>query len=61
MRTTQVKLANASPLGGWIDTDDINGDKDDLHYPKGEAGKIALAKRFAAEAIELILQSESEE
>lgn len=54
MRATQVQLASASPLGGWIDNDDIIGDNDGLHYPRCAAGKIALAKRFAANAIELI-------
>ena len=58
IRTTQVQLANASPHGGWIDTDDLNGDEDVLHYPKGEMGKIPLAKRFAAKVIELIREND---
>ncbi len=42
-----------SPRGAWIDTDDLNGDKNELHYRKEENGSIALGRRFAAKAIEL--------
>ena len=52
MRNTQVKLAESSPRGRWIDTDAFNGDDDNLHYPKGENWKVALANTFAAKAIE---------
>lgn len=58
MRATQIQLADASPIGAWIDTDDLNGEKDDLHYPKGKSGKIPLAERFAAKTIELIRENE---
>ncbi|MEM1294423.1 MAG: sialate O-acetylesterase [Verrucomicrobiota bacterium] len=53
MRSTQVKIAESTPLGRWIDTDPFNGDDNNLHYPSGENGKVALASAFAKEAIEL--------
>ena len=53
VRKAQVEVAEANPRGGWVDTDDLNGKKDDLHYTKPE-GYRALGKRFARKAIELI-------
>ena len=53
IRRTQVEVAENSPLGRWIDTDAFNGDDDNLHYPSGEEGRVALARSFAAQAIEL--------
>lgn len=58
MRKTQEKLADNSPRGSWIDTDAWNGDDDNLHYPSGEHGKIALANAFAKEAIALARATE---
>ena len=58
MRKIQVELATSSPRGAWIDTDDLNGENNELHYPRGENGKIALGKRFAAKAIELASKSQ---
>jgi len=52
VRDAQVKLAEKADHGAWIDTDDLNGPGDDVHYPGMEAG--VLGARFAAKAIELI-------
>ena len=52
VREIQVKFAKENKRVSWIDTDDLNGEKDDLHYTK--AGYKALGKRFAEKAIELI-------
>lgn len=60
VRKAQVSVAEASPRGAWVDTDDLNDKqnkktklvKHDLHYT-GEGYKI-LGKRFAECAIELI-------
>jgi len=51
VRAAQVEVAEADPLAGWIDTDDLNGPNDGLHYGKGY---VELGKRFAEKAIELI-------
>lgn len=58
MRGIQVKLAESSPRGRWIDTDAWNGDDDNLHYPSGENGRVALGKSFATQAIELACSSQ---
>lgn len=58
MRQIQVELAESSPRGAWIDTDDLNGETNELHYPNGENGRVALGKRFAAKAIELANKSD---
>ena len=60
IREVQVKVADASPRGGWVDTDDLNDGvnkkgkeiKDDLHY--SVKGYKLLGKRFADKSIELI-------
>lgn len=60
VRKAQVAVAEASPRGAWVDTDDLNDKKNkktqkvrhDLHYT-GEGYKT-LGKRFAEKAIELI-------
>ncbi len=58
IRKIHVKLAEDSPRGEWVDTDDLNdktrGPKswDDLHLTKD--GYKILGERFAAKAIELI-------
>jgi Carbohydrate esterase, sialic acid-specific acetylesterase len=52
VRQVQVEVAESDPRGAWVDTDDLNGRKNDLHYTK-EGYKI-LGKRFAAKAINLI-------
>ena len=58
MRQIQVELAESSLRGAWIDTDDLNGNTNELHYPNGENGRVALGKRFAAKAIELANKSQ---
>lgn len=63
IRKAQVEVAEASPYGSWVDTDDLNdgknkkGDeiKDDLHY--SVEGYEILGKRFAEKSIELIRNS----
>ena len=52
VRDAQVKVAEASKRGAWVDTDDLNGDKDGLHYTK--EGYKTLGERFAKAAIELV-------
>ncbi|MFN3167196.1 MAG: sialate O-acetylesterase [Phycisphaeraceae bacterium] len=60
VREAQVKVAEASERGAWVDTDDLNDGKnkqgkdikDDLHYSVD--GYKTLGKRFADAAIALI-------
>lgn len=52
VREVQVKVAGELPSAAWVDTDDLNGAKDDLHYTK--EGYAELGKRFADKAIALI-------
>jgi len=52
VREAQVKVAEASPNGAWIDTDDLNGKNDGLHYNK--EGYAEMGKRFAEAAIKLL-------
>ena len=54
IRAIQQKIAEDDPLGGWIDTDDLNGGDEtkpqgDLHYPGGQA--VILGERFARAAL----------
>ncbi|BDS06290.1 hypothetical protein NT6N_13300 [Oceaniferula spumae] len=64
MRKVLEKLADDSPRGAWVDTDDLNDGvnrggkkiKNDLHY--SAEGYKTLGKRFAAKAIELVKKSE---
>lgn len=53
VRKTQVDLADASPMGAWVDTDDLNdkAGKNDLHYTR--EGYKTLGERFAEKSIEL--------
>jgi len=55
VRQSQVEVAESDPRGAWVDTDDLNGPENGLHYTK-EGYKI-LGKRFAAKAINLIKTS----
>ena len=55
VREAQVKAASELPSAAWVDTDDLNGPKNGLHYDK--PGYVELGKRFAASAIELIRKS----
>jgi hypothetical protein len=51
VRDAQVKFAEELPRGAWVDTDDLNGDQNGLHY--GKQGYATLGERFAKKAIEL--------
>ena len=55
VREAQVKLAEADPQGAWVDTDDLNGPGDGLHY--NAAGYASLGERFAEASIKLIKKS----
>ncbi len=57
VREAQVKVAEADPLGAWVDTDDFNGANDSLHY--NHPGYTKMGKRFAEEAIKLIKKTSS--
>ncbi len=60
MRDLQVSYADASPLGAWVDTDDLNNKTDpktdalrnDVHYTRD--GYRIFGERLAKKAIELI-------
>ena len=52
VREAQVAVAEKNPRGAWVDTDDLNGPKDGLHYNK--EGYAELGKRFAEKAVELV-------
>lgn len=51
VRKAQVAVAEKSSRGAWVDTDDLNGPRDGLHYTK--EGYTELGKRFAEKAVEL--------
>ncbi len=53
VRAVQVKVAEADRLAGWIDTDDLNGDDNNLHY-RDKSARAELGRRFASKAAELI-------
>jgi hypothetical protein len=52
VRAAQEKAAAADPLAAWVDSDDLNGPKNDLHLPP--EGYAELGRRFAQKAAELI-------
>lgn len=52
VRAAQVKVVQEDPLADWVDTDDLNGPGDGLHYDK--AGYAELGKRFAEKTIALL-------
>lgn len=64
IRDSQVKMAEANPRYGWIDTDDLNSGvndkgvtvKDDLHF--SVEGYRLLGERFANKAIELVRKNQ---
>lgn len=48
-----MKFAEADPARrAWVDTDDLNGSQNGLHY--GKEGWKTLGERFAQKATELI-------
>ncbi len=55
IREIHVKLAETAPGTEWVDTDDLNGEHNGLHY--NEAGYVELGKRFAAKALGLIAKA----
>lgn len=52
VRQAQVAVAEASTNGAWVDTDDLNGKNNGLHYDK--PGYAEMGKRFAEAAIQLL-------
>ena len=52
MRDVQVKLAEDTDHGAWIDTDDLSEPEHGVHFPKESYQK--LGQRFAEKAITLI-------
>lgn len=52
VRDAQVAVAKEDPRGAWVDTDELNGAKNGLHYTA--AGYKELGRLFASKAIELI-------
>lgn len=52
VREAQVQVAEADPLGVWIDTDELNGGGNGLHY--GNPGFKNLGELFAKEAIKIV-------
>ena len=52
IREIQVAVADKNPRAAWIDTDDLNGPKDDVHCPP--EGYEEMGRRFAQKAIALI-------
>lgn len=52
VRSAQEKVGSDQGQSGWVDTDDLNGDKNALHYTK--AGYEELGRRFASKAVELL-------
>ena len=55
VRKAQVAVANGSERGEWVNTDDLNGPRNGLHYTK--EGYAKLGTRFAEKAIALIKKS----
>ncbi len=56
VREAQVEFSGSDPRYGWVDTDDLNGPENDLHYTK--RGYRGLGRRFADKAIELLEPSQ---
>ncbi len=53
IREIQVGMADADPQIEWIDTDDLNGEKNDIHMTNPQGYK-ELAERFANKSIAMI-------
>jgi len=53
MRKVQMKLADENPRACWVDTDDLNGEKNSLHYVRPE-GYRKLGERYVEAARKLI-------
>ncbi|QGJ70374.1 Hypothetical protein PBC10988_20690 [Planctomycetales bacterium 10988] len=55
IRKVQVEVAESNPLADWVDTDDLNGPKNEVHCPP--EGYKTMGRRFAQAAINLINES----
>ena len=53
MREVQMKLGDENPRACWVDTDDLNGEKNSLHYVRPE-GYRKLGERYVEAAKKLI-------
>ncbi len=53
MRQLQVSITEQNPRAVWVDTDDLNGEKNDLHYVKSDGYK-KLGERYVEAAKKLI-------
>jgi len=56
VRAAQVEVAEGDKLADWVDTDDLNGPKDGLHYNRD--GYAEMGKRFAEKTIALLNKSD---
>jgi len=52
VRNAQMQVAGADSRSAWVDTDDLNGDKDELHYT--DEGYAKFGERLAQAAITLL-------
>jgi Carbohydrate esterase, sialic acid-specific acetylesterase len=57
VRAIQEKVATQDPRGAWVDSDDLNGVKNDLHCT--QEGFAELGRRFAAKAVEWLAKPSS--
>ena len=57
VRDIQVRVAASTPHTTWVDTDDLNGPQNALHYT--HQGYVDLGQCFAAKAITLITGSQT--
>ena len=53
VRAAQEKVAGADHLAAWVNTDDLNGAANALHYTR--EGYEILGRRFAEKALELLM------
>lgn len=53
MRQLQVAITEQNPRAVWVDTDDLNGEKDELHYVRPD-GYRKLGERYVEAAKKLI-------
>ena len=56
IRKAQQTFADSSPKAVWIDTDDLNGEKNELHLIKPD-GYSMLGQRYVAAAKKLIIEN----
>ena len=53
VQKAQVDFAEQNPRAYWIDTDDFNGEKNELHYIRGEGYK-KLGERYVEVSLKAI-------